>query len=323
MQRKLEANYPVKHKNDVIEWGVPQWVEGDNSALMYRGRELKRGKMWFQDGDPKVTRRFLRYFYTGWQYNVLPATSDINQCPELKPTYDAYNALVTEVEPAWKSNHLIVTHYKNGEANIGQHSDKTKSIVKDSLITVLKTGDVGRPFCITSLDGEVELFNEIVQPGDAIVMTLEANTKTKHGVPALDGQAVAASGSIVFRSISESVAWDELAKHVQRNEEKKRKREEEKGELKKDNNKIKVMGDAAQVCMACKQPLMANMSFNVGLCVHCFGREMKCMPEEERTRRNRLFLQEIFHSAKMIEAQSKVFAVLDEHDASARVDADL
>ena len=52
---------------------------------------------------------------------MLPATSDINRCPELKPTYDAYNALVTSADPTWRANHVIVTHYKDGDANIGMH----------------------------------------------------------------------------------------------------------------------------------------------------------------------------------------------------------
>ena len=66
VQRKLETNYPVRHKDDEIVWGKAQWVEGDNAALMYRGKELKRGKMWFQEGDPRETKQFLRYYYTGW-----------------------------------------------------------------------------------------------------------------------------------------------------------------------------------------------------------------------------------------------------------------
>ncbi len=234
VQRQLETSYPVRRKDDEIVWGEAQWVEGDNAALMYRGRELRRGNMWFQEGDPKVLKRFLRYDYPGWQYRVLPATSDINRCPELKPTYDAYNALVTSADPTWKANHVIVTHYKDAEAMIGMHSDRTRSIVAESLITVVKTGDVGRTFRITSLDGETELFNEVVEPGDAIVMTLEANARTKHGVPELAGQVVAPSGSIVFRSIKEWYKWEDLEK---REEAKKRKHDAEEEQQQREDLK--------------------------------------------------------------------------------------
>ena len=45
LQQRLEDNYPVRGKGDAIDWARPQWVEGDNDALHYCGRELKRGKM--------------------------------------------------------------------------------------------------------------------------------------------------------------------------------------------------------------------------------------------------------------------------------------
>ena len=38
--------------------------------------KLKRGKMWLQLGEPK-TDGFVKYYYTGWQRAVLPATSDV------------------------------------------------------------------------------------------------------------------------------------------------------------------------------------------------------------------------------------------------------
>ena len=62
VQRKLETNYPVRRKDDEIVWGEAQWVEGDNAALMYRGTELKRGKMWFQEGDPKEQRKTKQHY---------------------------------------------------------------------------------------------------------------------------------------------------------------------------------------------------------------------------------------------------------------------
>ena len=74
----------MRGKGSAIEWARPQWVEGDNEALHYRGRELKRGKMWFQSGDPR-TEGFVKYYYTGWQRAVLPATSDVAHAPELVP----------------------------------------------------------------------------------------------------------------------------------------------------------------------------------------------------------------------------------------------
>ena len=112
LHQQLLDNYPVRGKGDTIDWAKPQWVEGDNEALHYRGRELKRGKMWFQSGDPR-TEGFVKYYYTGWQRAVLPATCDVACAPELVPVVERYNDwAAARGKPA--ANHFIVTHYVDG-----------------------------------------------------------------------------------------------------------------------------------------------------------------------------------------------------------------
>ena len=39
-------------------------------------------KMWFQFGDPKI-EGFRKYYYTGWQYEILPATANVADAPVL------------------------------------------------------------------------------------------------------------------------------------------------------------------------------------------------------------------------------------------------
>ena len=212
LQQAMEANYPVRSAGDNIEWARPQWVEGDNAALHYRGRELKRGKMWFQTGEPETPEIgfFVKYYYTGWQNAVLPATSNVERAPEMAAVTKKYNAWVEKAGyPA--ANHFILTHYVDGEHNIGMHFDKPKSIEKESLITVVKTGAHGRPFRLEALDGKL-LMERVLEPGTAVIMTLEANLATKHGVPAVD--EAGSSGSIVFRSITDRVKWSQLEKKL-------------------------------------------------------------------------------------------------------------
>ena len=209
LQQAMEANYPVRGAGDAIEWARPQWVEGDNNALHYRGKVLKRGKMWFQTGEPHDDG-FRKYYYTGWQNAVLPATSNVERAPEMAAVTKKYNAWVVKAGyPA--ANHFILTHYVDGEHNIGMHFDKPKSIEKESLITVVKTGAHGRPFRLEALDG-TELMERVLEPGTAVIMTLEANLATKHGVPAVD--EAGSSGSIVFRSITDRVKWSQLEKRL-------------------------------------------------------------------------------------------------------------
>lgn len=209
VQRQLEVKYPVRRKGDTIEWARPQWVEGDNETLHYRGRELKRGKMWFQTGDPE-TDGFRKYYYTGWQRAVLPATSDVKRVPELAGLVDSYNLWACR-EGYQAANHFIVTHYVDGGHCIGMHFDKPKSIAEKSLITIIKTGECGRPFRLETLDG-VLLMERVLQPGAAVIMTLEANLKTKHGVPPI--AEAGPSGSIVLRTITDSVSWARLEKEL-------------------------------------------------------------------------------------------------------------
>ena len=209
LQKDMEDKYPVRGNGDVIEWARPQWVEGDNEALHYRGKELKRGKMWFQLGEPE-TDGFVKYYYTGWQRAVLPATSDVERAPEMATVVKAYNKLA-EADSFPIANHFILTHYVDGQHNIGMHYDKPISIQKESLITIVKTGEHGRPFRLEMLDGAL-IMDRVLAAGTAVIMTLEANLKTKHGVPAV--AEAGSSGSIVLRTITDRVRWSRLEKEL-------------------------------------------------------------------------------------------------------------
>lgn len=215
LQQSLESNYPSVGAGDAIKWGKPQWVKGDNRALRYRGNVLKREKMWFQSGDPLETNTFLRYLYTGWQWRVLPATAGVSSAPEMVPVVRDLEKW-TSTQGYERPNHFIVTRYRDGDHCIGAHFDKPSSIKEGSLITVIKLGDVGRPFRLEWLDGTL-IFEQVLPPGTGVVMTLEANLQTKHSVPACDTSGN--SGSIVARTIVDEVAWDEVRKKIGKAEE--------------------------------------------------------------------------------------------------------
>ena len=210
VQAALEANYATKGAGDAIEAGTVQWVNGDNAALKYRGNELKRGKIWLQrlasaDG-------YLRYGYTGWQWRVLPATADVARCPEVLPIADAYDEWAAGLGFP-HANHYIVTKYRDGQHNIGFHSDKPKDIAPGSLITVVKTGTHGRPFELCYPGEEsAPFYSQVLAPGTAVIMTLEANLKTKHGVPVV--AEAGASGSIVFRTIATKLTLETVVKEL-------------------------------------------------------------------------------------------------------------
>ena len=209
LQRQLET-YPTRGADDAIQPNVVQWVGGDNKALNYRGNTIPRSKIWLQR-LPKEDG-YLRYGYTGWQWNVLPATVSVEQCPEVLPLADRYDEWVA-ARGLPSANHYIATRYSDGKDNIGWHSDKDNDIAPGSLITVVKMGARGRPFEMC-LPGEEKspFFSAVLAPGTAVIMTLEANLTTKHQVPVVN--EASPSGSIVFRTIKTVVSHDTVAKEL-------------------------------------------------------------------------------------------------------------
>jgi len=145
---------------------------------------------------------------------VLPATAGVEECQEVKPIADAYDKWVTDLGYP-KANHYIITKYQDGQHNIGFHSDKAKDIALNSLITIVKTGSHCRPFEIC-LPGEenTPFFSQVLAPGTAVIMTLEANLQTKHGVPVVT--EAGSSGSIVFRTISTFISPEQAAKELRK-----------------------------------------------------------------------------------------------------------
>ena len=214
---RLRDEYEHRSGEEEIPWGEPQWVRGDHKALRYRGNVLTRMKMWFQDCDP-MEHGFLKYFYTGWQYLVMPATSWVATVPWLEAVTKRVNDhFVRFGQP--RTNHYIVTMYEKEDCGIGMHTDKPKSIDPNSMILVIKTGNCGRPFRITDNRGganqDKELFNEVVAPGDAVLMSMKANLATKHGVPIVT-EPTGMSGSIVMRTINEWVSPEQLAHELRK-----------------------------------------------------------------------------------------------------------
>ena len=228
----LEQAYPTRCGSDAIRSHDVQWVAGNHQALKYRGRAIKRTKMWLQRENPNT--RFLRYGYTGWQWSIAGATADVAECPEVAPLADRYDAFA-RAQGKPDANHFIVTRYKDGSDGIGWHFDKAADIVEGSLITVVKLGHSGRRFQLRWLAEKgakenMPFFSRLLEPGTAVVMTLEANLATQHCVP--EDAGAGASASIVFRSVKTALSPSCVAQRTKASEankaraaERKRKRE--------------------------------------------------------------------------------------------------
>lgn len=227
----LDDTLPSVDKHTRISPGLAQWVRGDNVDLKYRGNELKRRKIWAQDGP--VDQKVRIYSYTGFTYPVAQATSDWNNIEILKKASIKMNAFMREIGGA-SMNHLIVTAYEDESHNIGFHYDKPRSILPGSYIAILKLGPCSRRFAIRKRANSEEdqakmplLFDEVVPAGSLILMTLEANLATQHAVPATSDE-VGLSGSIVWRNVNQVLTRMQLDKKINATEGARLKREFEK-----------------------------------------------------------------------------------------------
>lgn len=218
MIHTLDKAYPKRGAGDALVYDTAQWVDGANKRLRYRGKNLKRRKMWFQDG--RLADGTLVYSYTGFQWAVALATSDWNDDPMIRAASERMNAFM-EALGGPPMNHCIVTAYDTGKDNIGFHTDKMKSLHKKTWIAVVKLGPDARNFAVRRVSSDKKLqekmpliFNERVKVGACVLMSAEANLATQHGVPVVDGE-VGVSGSIVYRNVTNRVRPRALGKRIE------------------------------------------------------------------------------------------------------------
>jgi len=193
----------------------PHWIGGQHPALHYRGRAIKRAKIWCQSDYASGLRK---YGYTGWQHRISYATHAVESVPSVQRMAERLNeGLVRSGHAA--HNHWIVTRYSDEAENIGFHKDKDRDFSPGSYFIVIKFG-AARPFAFR-LPGEQKPFlTRVLSAGTAIFVRCKAagaaNNLIEHGVPPVDAP-VGMSGSIVSRCIETVIPWDRVRLAIQRN----------------------------------------------------------------------------------------------------------
>ena len=184
-------------------------LKGAHAALNYRGRAVKRSKIWLQKN---FDTGYIKYGYTGWQWMVAFAQKRMEAFPLVDAMCDRLNG---HMDARMQFNHCIGTMYEDGADNIGFHSDKVQNWVKNSPFIAIKFGEA-RPFAFSSADGEV-FFNEKLAAGTAVIVGYDANQETKHAVPVAEfaGQ----SGSLVFRALETCVPWRQVMREKDKSDE--------------------------------------------------------------------------------------------------------
>ena len=207
---KLVSLPVVAEGGDIqLDFDTPLVVDGAADALRYRGNKLPRKKIFVQSEPQKGLRR---YGYTGWQWAIARATKSFESVPEILQVVELTNSCTTVP----KFNAGIGTLYDSGEDYIGEHSDKMPDLAEHSWITIYRTGPP-RVFQIT-LGGKI-FWSGMVGGGDALWMSLEANGKFKHALPAMSN--VGQTGSLVLRSVHTCLAWTKVETEIAKAEKKK------------------------------------------------------------------------------------------------------
>lgn len=100
----------------------------------------------------------------------------------------AYNNTICKPHNIPEANTSIFACYETG----------TDALDENGLITVIKLGSCARKLRITDVEGKEEIWCDIIKPGDAIIMTMKANSLY---MPAMDNAGVCES--IIFRTSKE------------------------------------------------------------------------------------------------------------------------
>jgi hypothetical protein len=243
---------PVCKRGELIEPGGVQWVSGNHEALeMFRkaGAPLKRTKMCLQVGDP-IKNGFTSYKCPYRQKQVLPATADVADCPPALASVNAINRFMVRIG-GQPTNHFILTRYVDGNDSIGYHSDDPSTIAKsgangESMIVIIKGGENARHFSIrrravstrtkeqlkrmTKAEKEAHkkeveqlqnkqkpFFNQVVHPCSVILMTVDANNGSQHGVLP-EEEECGKTESITARTIVASIPARKLVGELKKKE---------------------------------------------------------------------------------------------------------
>ncbi len=132
------------------------WVRPSDLDMKYRGRELKREKcFWIRSLEPTPDpnappKLIIKYGYPGFQYGSTRYYRPFEASPAVKAIRDYIAEHCTFNEEPIFVNHCIGTRYRNGEDNIGYHSDKLKDFVPNTPIVSISLGEArefhfGRP----------------------------------------------------------------------------------------------------------------------------------------------------------------------------------
>ena len=202
------------------------WVERDNTAILYRGNQINRTKGFFTANtelDPvtRVPLQIYKYVYPGFTYRILLQHRCFNDLPILDGIVERITSGLTFHGDAITINHGIATQYIHPTDGIGAHQDKLKSIVRATPILSLSLGG-RREMQLTDFDGKLIHALEM-EPGSLFVLGPETNLTMKHAIVPTEQETIQIERpggvttpriSIVLRNIADALTERRIVRTV-------------------------------------------------------------------------------------------------------------
>jgi len=202
------------------------WVSRDNTAILYRGNQIRRTKGFFTantDVDPQsgIPMQIYKYVYPGFSYRILLQ----HRCFRDLPALDQLITLLTDgllfQGFPMVINHAIATQYAFADDCIGAHQDKLKSITPGTPIFSMSFGDT-REMQLTDIESGNLLHTIVMEPGSLFVLGPETNARMKHAIVPIHEETltkrpdgvVGPRISVVFRNIAVALSKNHLVEMV-------------------------------------------------------------------------------------------------------------
>jgi len=202
------------------------WVDRKHSAIQYRGKDLKRAKIFScknRDVDPEtgIPLEIESYEYTGRTARIMLKHVPFREEPvvhNLVQGLQAHLEYKFEDDSAMRKaviNHCIVTRYVDEEDNIGFHQDKIRTMTPNSPIWIFSTlGSERREMHFANLKKNKVLGKLVMEPGSLLVLGPQTNATMTHSIVSGKDEVllkrtspVGTRISMVFRDIA--VTWNE------------------------------------------------------------------------------------------------------------------
>ncbi len=205
------------------------WTDPSDLNFKYRGHELARKKAFLvssnDDTVPELDQEpsmLPKYTYPGFQYGSMRSYRDVRTVPSLERIVAEIQQRLAFNDGPVSINHSILTCYRDGNDNIGFHSDKMIDITPNSPIISLSLGQ-DREFHLGQADpndrkATVTTHRMVLSSGDLFILGPRTNALYRHSIVPSAKKEIRPHVSIVMRNIATLISRTKARTKAKRTE---------------------------------------------------------------------------------------------------------